>query len=174
MFVCLFICVHALLWFTRSPPAMALSPLLPRLLENSTYTAQSICEQRHKMLVVIYAFSLPQTFWLHKKAIGDQQPHVVKKMSEWKNVQANPLSRSISANTYDVQWIHWKRIAKTTHYKCTLSVCTFANHIYFPIDRCFLLLLENLWFHQISCLASKTSKKHNRIQVLSSKQWDPE
>ena len=27
MCTCLFTCVHALLWFTRSPPAMALSPL---------------------------------------------------------------------------------------------------------------------------------------------------
>ena len=41
-------CVHALLWLQDLPLAMALSPLLPWLLENSTYTAQSICEQRQQ------------------------------------------------------------------------------------------------------------------------------
>ena len=37
-------CVHALLWLQDLPLAMALSPLLPWLLENYTYNAQSICE----------------------------------------------------------------------------------------------------------------------------------
>ena len=65
MFTCLFMCVHALLWLQYLPLAMGLSPLLPWLLENSTYTTQSVCEHPTAQYVVSdLCFSSPSSNFL--------------------------------------------------------------------------------------------------------------
>ena len=161
---------------------MALSPLLPWLLENSTYTTQTVCEHPTAQYVGSdLCFSSPSSnFLIAWPAIFGNHHMASKQMCERQNVQANALSRSISANTSDVWWIHWKRISKITHYKCTLCDCTLlqstlsANKIhhgrkrktltytFLLITACFCCYLKTsglIKYPACSHLASKPSKK---------------
>ena len=84
--MCVFMYVHGLLhWLQDLPLVMALSPLVtisPLLIRKfylhciiHLWTSNPTPNtQRHNRLVLIYTLSSPSsTFWLHKKALGDQQ-----------------------------------------------------------------------------------------------------
>ena len=85
------------------------SPLLPWLLENSTYTTHSFCDHPAQYVGSDLCFSSPsskiliaqKSTWCTWPAILGNHHMASKQMSERQNVQANALSWSISANTSD-------------------------------------------------------------------------